>query len=96
MMYGRNLNIIITVLAVIGLFALLGDNLGMIASILTAVLLFYTGAGLLRRPGSSAFVLSGLILFIIGALVIAGIVSFWAGMVVLTAAVIWKQQKNKR
>ncbi|MFD2705516.1 hypothetical protein [Salibacterium lacus] len=96
MMYGRKWNVIIIVLAVVGLFALVGDNVGMVVSILTAIFLFYTGARLLRRAGSGISVASGLVLFIIGALVLAGSISFWAGIVVLAAAMgmLWNQRRS--
>ncbi|MGY4689039.1 hypothetical protein [Salibacterium sp. K-3] len=98
MMYGRRNNIIIALLAVVGLFALLGDDLKTIAAVLTAVLLFYAGAQLLRRPESGVTVVTGLVLLVIGSLVLAGSfpVSLGAVVFVLAAGLLWIRRREKR
>ncbi|RSL30373.1 hypothetical protein D7Z54_26400 [Salibacterium salarium] len=84
MINGKRNKIIVGVLAVIGLFALLGDNIFRVITILTAVLLFYTSAKLLRNQSSRVMVLSGIAMLVLGSFVLTG----WLPMYLLIAIII--------
>ncbi|MFZ4450867.1 hypothetical protein [Salibacterium aidingense] len=98
MFFGKRNSIIIGILAVIGLFALLGDDLFTIFTILTAVLLFYAGARLLRRQTSRVMILGGIGLIILGSFVLAGWLPVFLGpaILVIIALYLFKHYKDRQ
>ncbi|MDQ0298356.1 putative membrane protein [Salibacterium salarium] len=72
MINGKWYKLIVGILAVIGLIALLGNNLFRVFTILMAVLLFYTGAKLLQKQSSSFMIVTGIAMLVLGSLVLTG------------------------